>query len=324
MTVKAQPKRFGLRLVSKLLVLVLLGISCVACTATATSSTKNISAASIIETIKKQEPILLENRTVEGDLNFTTLGSYPETESIRKVVIESSIFFKNCVFTGKVLGFSQRDGQTMLCDFRKNLSFVNCKFNGETNFQSISVAGISCFSKSQFNRIVSFEGARFGSEAYFDNSLFAQEAHFQTAYFGKMASFWKSTWAVTSYFQGAIFNSDAQFNLADFRANLDFSLCTSYGLLNFTYATFTGRSIFDNCRFKNAVDFNSTTLKEASFKEAFFDTKASFVSVKSGSISFENAFFLSLKPTLEFSNLQPTTLIMTGARMASLDTVRME
>ena len=273
--------------------------------------------------MQKREPVLLENVTIDGDLDFTTLATYPETESRRKAVIESPVFFRNCVFTGKVLGFSQRDGQTTLCYFQKNLSFLTCKFQSSVDFQSVTVAGLACFFRSQFNRLTTFEGAHFGAEAYFDNVFFTQEARFQSTYFGKMANFWKSVWAGTTYFQGATFAGDTQFNLAEFRANLDFSLCTSYGLLNFNVAKVTGRGIFDNCRFRNAVDFGSMTLKEVSFKEAFFDTKAMVVDVNSERVSFEEAFFLSRKPTLAFSDPQPT-LIMTGARTATTGTMRTE
>ena len=324
MIVKTQPGLSVRLKVSKLLAVLLIGLCYVSCTTTATSGSKNVSAASILETIKKQEPVLLENLTIEGDLDFTTLTTYPETESRRQVIIESPVFFRNCVFTGKVLAFSQRNEQTTLCDFRKNLSFLNCKFSNEVNFQSVTVAGVSCFSKSQFNRLASFEGAHFGAEAYFDNTFFTQESRFQTAYFEKTANFWKSVWAGATYFQGVILTGDTQFNLAEFRSNLDFSLSTSYGLLTFNYAQFMSRSIFDNCRFKNAVDFNNTTLKEASFKEAFFDTKASFITVKSETISFENAFFLSQKPLVEFSAPQPTAVNVEGARVAASGTIRME
>ena len=322
MLVRTLLNRSGRLRPNKLLAILLLGLGCAACT-TANSTSKNVPASSVIETINKRKPVRLENMTIDGDLDFTTLATYPETEGRRKVAIESPVFFKNCVFTGKVLGFSEQNGQTTLCDFAKNLSFLSCKFNSEVNFQSVTIAGLTCFSRSQFNRLTTFEGARFEAEAYFDNVFFTQEARFQSAYFGKMAHFWRSVWAGTTYFQGAIFNGDTQFNLAEFRANLDFSLCISYGLLNFNFARAAGRSIFDNCRFKNAVDFSSATLKEASFNEAFFDTKATFVEVKSWRISFEEAFFLSQKPTLEFSAPQPM-LTLTGARTATAETMRVE
>ncbi|GAB4017230.1 pentapeptide repeat-containing protein [Spirosoma koreense] len=321
MIVSTLPSPFVRLRLSKLLTALLVGLSCLACTTSASSGSKTVSAASVIETIRKQEPVRLENLTIEGDLDFTSLAAFPETESRQKVVIESPMFFRNCVFTGKVLAFSQQNGQTTLCAFRENVSFLNCKFNSELSFQSASVAGVSCFSKSQFNRLASFEGAHFGAEAYFDNTFFTQESRFQSTYFKRMANFWKSVWAGATYFQGAVFQGDTQFNLADFRANLDFSLCTAHGLLNFNYAQFRGRSIFDNCRFRNAVDFNNTSLKDASFSDAFFEDKASFVSVNSGAISFANAFFLTQKPTLAFSNPQPKPLNLTGARVAASERV---
>ena len=324
MTASKQIIQFGpLSQLSDWLTVLVLGIVSLACTTTATPG-QHITAASVLAKIKNHEPVQLENLTIDGELDFTTLTAYPETEGTRKVVIESPVFFKNCVFAGKVVGFSQQNGQTTLCDFRKNLTFLTCKFNAEVNFQSISVAGIGCFSQSQFNRLTSFEGAVFSSEAYFDNLLFAQEAHFQHVHFQKMANFWKSVWAGVAYFQGTVFDGDTQFNLTDFRSNLDFSLCTTYGLLNFNYAQSTGRTIFDDCRFKNAVDFGNAALKEVSFKGAFFDTKASFVNTKSTTITFENAFFFSQKPTFNFAAPQPTSLYLTGARLMTTQSIAVE
>ncbi|MBD2701714.1 pentapeptide repeat-containing protein [Spirosoma sp. BT702] len=308
-----QLNRFKRLNLSNLVAMLTLCIGCLGCTATATD-TKPITARSILEKLGNQEPVFIENKTIEGDLDFTTLATYPQTETIRSVAIESSVYFKNCVFTGKVTAFNQRNGQTILCDFGKNLTFLNSKFNGETSFQSISVRGISSFANSQFNRNVTFEGARFGSETYFDGAMFTREVRFQTAHFAKMASFWKTIWAGVVYFQSAVFAGDARFNLGDFRSNLDFSMCTTDGQLTFNYAQSTGRNIFDNCRFRNAVDFSNATLKEASFKEAFFDTKATFIGVKSESLSFENAFFLSQKPLLDSAGSTPN---VTGARLAT-------
>ncbi|WP_420149455.1 hypothetical protein, partial [Spirosoma sp.] len=68
----------------------------------------------------------------------------------------------------------------------------------------------------------------------------------------------------------------------------------------------------------------NTSLKEASFREAFFDTKASFVTVKSESISFENAFFLSQKPLLDFSNPRPAQVNVMGVRTAATSTFHIE
>jgi hypothetical protein len=322
MNVIKQHNRFVRLHLNKLLAVLIACVGWVACTATVNAS-KNLSAASILEKIRKQEPVLIENMTIEGDLDFTSLETYPELETVRRATIESPVFFKNCVFTGKVLGFSQRNGQTILSDFRKNLTFLSCKFNGEVSFQSASVQGIASFSNSQFNRPVSFIGTRFGLEAYFDHLLFASEVQFQSATFGKLASFWKTVWGGAVNFQGAVFNADAQFNLSDFRSNLDFSLCTTNGLLNFNYVQLPGRSIFDNCRFRNAVDFGNATLGEVTLKEAMFESKVSFADTKSKSISLEDAFFLTQKPALTFAAPQPQ-IDLKGTRMAASETVIVE
>lgn len=301
---------------TNLLLSLALWVGCMACTATATTHSL-VQAAEILEKLKSQLPVRYENVTIEGDVDFTSLTAYPETMNSQTTSIESPVFFKNCLFTGKILSFRQVNGQTLLCAFRKNLTFDSCRFNGEVNFQSVSVTGVGCFTNCQFNRLTSFEGAHFQSEAYFDEALFAQEARFQNAVFGRSANFWKSVWAGVAYFQGATYQGSAQFSLVDFRRNTDFSLSQFNGLTNFNYAKLTGRTSFSNCRFRDTVDFGKATLKVASFSESFFDAKASFLDASSESLSFENAFFLSQKPVLRLANLLPGQVNLTGAKVAT-------
>jgi uncharacterized protein YjbI with pentapeptide repeats len=294
----------------------LLSLPVAGCT-TAASTPPPVTARTVLAQLAGHTPVLVENVTFTDDLDFTTLPSAPETETVARVWIDTPVYFRNCIFTGNVLAFRQKDDKTVLCAFGRNLTFINCRFNAATRFQSVSVAGIGCFSRSYFNKPVSFEGAHFGAEAYFDNTLFATEARFQQATFGRLASFWKSVWAGASYFQGAVFQGDAQFNLADIRANLDFSLCTTYGLLNVNYATLTGRSNFDDCRFRNAVDFGNATLTDASLKGAFFESKALFTNLTTGRLSLENAYFLTTRPVIDLADgAKPDVINLTGARLA--------
>lgn len=274
-----------------------------------------------MEKVIGRQPVLVENATFADDLDFTGLPASPETANVSRVWVESPLFFRNCTFNGRVLAFRQQGDTTVLCHFGRNLTFINCRFNNQTQFQSVAVMGIGSFSGSQFNRPVSFEGARFGAEAYFDHALFATEARFQNVVFDRMAMFWQTKWAGVVYFQGSRFVGDAQFNLTEFRANLDFSLCISLGLLTFNYAQLSGRSSFANCRFQNAVDFSNATLTDASFSEALFDTKAQFINTGSTALSFENAVFLSRTPALKLTAPSPKTLNLDGASVMSGPTV---
>ncbi|MBO0933842.1 pentapeptide repeat-containing protein [Fibrella aquatilis] len=297
-----------------LLLLVMVSMAC----STASLTAPTNPAQRVLTQVANKQAVRVENVTFDDDLDFTALTAYPETKSVARVWIEVPLFFSNCTFNGRVVAFRQQGDTTILCHFGRNLTFVNCRFNNDTRFQSVNVVGITSFSQSHFNRSVSFEGAQFGAEAYFDNALFAAEARFQQATFGQMASFWKSVWAGVGYMQGATFRGDAQFNLTDFRSNLDFSLCTTDGLLNFNYAQLQGRGRFDNTRFRRAVDFSKATLGEAYFEEAYFADKALFVGTSCQILSFERFFFLTQHPVLELDKTkQPTILSLAGARVAS-------
>jgi uncharacterized protein YjbI with pentapeptide repeats len=303
-------------LLNNILLGIALWVSCLACTVTATTPT-TIRASEITEKLRKQALIFYENVTIEGDLDFTSLTAYPETVTSRRVLLESPVFFKNCVFTGKLLGFRQVNGQSILCNFQRNLTFDSCRFDAEVNFQSITVAGIACFSKCRFNRPLSVEGAKFQSEAYFDEAMFAQEARFQDIVFGRSANFWKSVWAGVVYFQGVTYQGNAQFGLTDFRNNVDFSLSRVNGLFTFNYAQLTGRASFNNCHFYETVDFGNSTLKEASFAESFFNGKTSFSEATSKHLSFKNAYFQSQKPDLTLTNIPLSQLDLTGAKVGT-------
>lgn len=294
----------------------LLLVSVISCSTTAPTH-EVITAKVVLDRIANRLPVQIENVTFSDDLDFTSLPGYPETEAVSGVTIESPIYFKNCTFNGKVLAFRQQNGRTLVCHFGRNLTFINCRFNNDTRFQSVSVAGICSFSRTQFNRPISFEGARFGAETYFDQVLFATEARFQQASFNKLATFWQSVWAGPVYFQGAVFQADAQFNQSDFRANNDFSLCTTYGLLNFNYAKLTGRTVFNDCKFRNAVDFSNTTLNETSFEGAFFEAKALFADVSTTRLSFRNSFFLTQRPSIQINDGKETLVDYSAAQIGA-------
>jgi hypothetical protein len=302
-----------------MLIVVILG----GCSAT---SSKGITTQQIIDKIARQQPVLIENVTFEEDLDFTKLAAFPETESVNKVFISSPVFFKGCTFKGKVMAFKQNGNRTSttVCHFEKNLTFLDCKFQNEVNFKAASIVGIGCFSKSQFNRTASFEECDFGSEALFDHLLFANEAYFQNVNFRKKSNFWQSIWTGVCYFQGTTFGSDASFQLSDFRTGLDFSLCTCHGLLNFNFANFGKKGIFDNCRFKNHVEFNDANLRDGSFVEALFETKASFINLKSGSLSFKDAYFFTQPPQISLLEAKTDIINVSGARISTGEWLRLE
>ncbi len=315
MTGEMRPNRFS-RL-SKLLAFIWVGVGAVACSATAPTAGKHVPAGDILAAIRNQQAIYLDNKIIDGDLYFTTLATYPETETLRQATVAVPLFFRNCVFNGNVVGFRQQNDTTTVCTFQKNLSFPGCTFNGTLLLQSATVTGTSCFSRSTFNRRVTFAGTSFLADAYFDNLLVTQEAHFQQTRFLKQASFWKTVWAGTVYFQGTTFAGDAQFNLTEFRANLDFSLCKTTGLLTCNYARLLGRSSFDDCRFDNAVDFGDATLQAVSFNGARFATKASFTTIRGNTLSFDNALFMTQKPVVTQHPSGQHTVVQGAARLAT-------
>jgi hypothetical protein len=156
------------------------------------AQTKTISADEIVKQIASGKTVSIENVNVSGDLDLTNLPDqnndavYPEkgkTALVFSAVINQKISFKNVNFTGNVRFFrSESDAKEIReyrVQFKDAVSFENCAFEKDVNFELTNFDGGVSFANSTFKRAPAF--VRIGLERTADlrGTIFEQNAIFQ-------------------------------------------------------------------------------------------------------------------------------------------------
>ncbi|MBN1186090.1 MAG: hypothetical protein JXB49_27660 [Bacteroidales bacterium] len=287
----------------KLVVSFLLFFIVPSCASPSTYYDDEIEAADIIKKLKKGENILINDVTINGDLDLTTIQpGYPESKGVIRYNISSSLAFLNCNFTGKIIGY-RNDGKfahVVICE--KNLTFLNCEFQDEVIFKEAIIQGVVNFGNSKFNHQAIFTGASFNARYnYFNESFFKDKAYFQGILCNGSINFMKAEFVGIGYFQNAAFASMAQFSNVKFFQNTDFSLVSFKGGCMFNYALFSGKAIFSSSSINQRGDFIEVHFKgETNFKRARIDCELKFTnSVFSNDLIFNDARFIFFKPDTE-------------------------
>jgi hypothetical protein len=220
-------------------------------TFSALSAQQTISAAKIMDDIKKGKDISYENVTITGILDFTyhyskqdKLGTHSwwEGSNTVKEDIEVSVSFVNCVFDSDVLAYihKEKTGYTFTADFDKAVTFRNCEFKGDAMFKYSEFDGAVDFSGTTFSRDNSFKYAEFEDKANFSKSIFREDAIFKYA----------------KFFEGVSFNG------AEFREYLDIK-----------YLKVTGRFDIDRMEVGNDIDAKYTEINGSSFAKYLYEAR---------------------------------------------------
>lgn len=251
---------------------------------------KGFSSNKIIKEMSQGKNVFYQDKTFENELDFTSVkNAYCDSENSLRHDINSSITFKNCTFKANVIAFLQ-DEQKMrhFVTFQKNLTFLNCRFEGEVNFRNAKVNGLVNFSGCEFDKKTSFENIFCGDMAMFQKCIFYDELRFQNAIFSHNCNFMDTQFEGLSSFQQAVFRQDAQFGVTKFLKYADFSSIIAKSHLFFNYAEFTKQAIFNNAAFYGRAEFMNCQFKHyAEFKRSAFYGQTRFV--KS---NFDNVFLL--------------------------------
>lgn len=162
-----------------------------------------VSAADIMEAMKKGEDITYENVTITGVLDFTYMDEKKEELPVRRrwwrgggdntvnEVIESKISFVNVVFEDDVLAYYHDDHSeyTFTADFENHVVFKNCTFRRDAMFKYSQFERDADFEGSQFNRETTFKYAEFEEKAHFAGTTFEEDAVFKYTKFRRGVSF---------------------------------------------------------------------------------------------------------------------------------------
>jgi hypothetical protein len=246
-------KRFFLILIST----VMLSGSC---SADKQEKTNNgIPASEIIKSLNKGKPVLLKDKIITGDLDFTTIkkqGIF--SSSIQITGVEQSVTFLNCIFMGKVVTNGMQSQRQVRVHFGSNLTFEACDFRADADFDNITVDGM-----------INFTGAIFRERALFNNvtlngrynyfTAISSEKHFsmQESLVNGALDFFKAKTRGKLSFQSTEFRGIARFHNLDCDGKSEFSLTRFRDDALFTYANFTGHFNFSDAIVYGRLDMNN-------------------------------------------------------------------
>ena len=239
---------------------------------------KELYASEILKLIHKGEPVAFYDRIIMDDLDFSEVKeAHLLSISYIQKPIRSNVFFINCVFMGKVLAAGTYQKMQKVVSFEKNVTFFNCDFRGEVNFENMIVRGELNVAQSTFRAQTSFNQItvlgeknsfwEIVAESSFDmvHPHFHGDVNFMDAKFQKYASF-----------QSMRVNT-LQFNNAQFMKEVDFSNTIVHGNTFFNYVKFEGNALFSYSKFFGDVDFlHNNYQNQCDFSNSFFYGQSRF------------------------------------------------
>ncbi|WP_456441010.1 pentapeptide repeat-containing protein, partial [Psychroserpens sp.] len=250
-------------------VLVLVALVQISCATQNSSSNEDNSMKNLI---KKEQPVYIENQTIDEAIDFTSfLSAHLISEGVYQVNVKSGITFKKCVFNKSVNAFKKlENGSIVLTSFQGNVSFIDCIFKEGVNFRGSSIYGRTDFTGSTFNVGANFEELNCHENAFFNQCIFKGPLRFQNAFFNQKANFMSAKYYDTISFQNSLFNSELQLSAGEFYKYVDFTLLDCRGKVLFNYAEFRDKANFSHSIFVQDFDFVSTRNNITSFSNCRF------------------------------------------------------
>jgi hypothetical protein len=154
--------------------------------------TKTISAGEIVNQINSGKAISIENATVIGDLDLTSLTNqindsvYPENGKTTKVFtgkVTEKVSFKNVIFAGNVNFFRKESDAKEIREYRvqfeKSVAFENCTFEKNVNFELTNFNEGVSLASSVFKNQPLFVRVGLEKFANLESVIFEQKAIFQ-------------------------------------------------------------------------------------------------------------------------------------------------
>ena len=254
----------SIRIFTCAILLVFAGIQSCSSNKSARGITDPVDATSVIRDLNAGKNIFIQDKTISGDLDFTTLeNKVTEGRGLKRVYVTGAITFINCVFTGKISAYSGENESITLSDFSKNVTFSECQFKDIFTFREAVIHGNTSFNGSFFIGKTNFEGVRFLGEAGFNKANFGEELRFQNAVFTFKSNFMDAVFGKITYFQACQFGADAQLSNARWMGYADFSMCRFSDGAFFNYARFDDRVVFNNSVFHGRAEFMKTAFTGA-------------------------------------------------------------
>lgn len=268
----------------------------------ATQNSSNNEDTSIKNLIKKDEPVYIENQTIDEVIDFTSLlDAHLISTGVYQVKITSGITFKKCVFNKPVSAFTRiENGSVVLTSFQGNVSFIDCTFLEDVNFRGSSISGRTDFTGSTFNKSANFEELNCNDNTFFNRCVFEGPLRFQNSFFNQKANFMSAAFYDTVSFQNSLFNSELQFSAANFYKYADFTLIDCRGKVLFNYAEFIDKADFSHSIFIQDFDFVNTKNNTTSFNSCRFlgDVRFNKTEVTTA-LKINGSYFLLESPEID-------------------------
>ena len=255
---------------------------------------KEIKASEIIKLVQTGKPVQLVNKIIIDDLDFTADSKpFALNANMFRCEVQSSIYFEGCVFLGRVTSNGKRGKTQVQTCFRNNLTFVDCDFRGEVDFDGAVVFGMINFGRSVFRENVSFNNmAVWAKDSYFSEMKVEKDfMMIYTAFSGNL------------FLPDAVFNGNASFQETSVKGKLIFNNCIFaeragfdlmevYGSAFFNYAKFVKTADFSSSRFMFTADFVQTDFgSQANFEKASFMHKVNFEEVDRSRLILTDTYF---------------------------------
>ena len=255
-----------------------------------------IKADKIIKWLKSGKNVVLKNKTIVGNLDFTK--AYPVNKNIQvsSAYVNTEINFINCVFQDSVSSFGQdAGGLNFVTIFERNVCFLNCEFSKGVNFRQSDFRGRANFDQCQFRGSVSFDGTNFRTGTSFCSSNFHDEVSFVSTVFNGRTNFLKTFFRETLICQLARFNDYTMFADSYFYGYTEFSKIYASCTIDFTNSKFIGRSLFTNSTYVGGFKINKCEFKKglSILDNMFMRTLEMIRATIDGNVIYKNNLFVS-------------------------------
>jgi uncharacterized protein YjbI with pentapeptide repeats len=259
-----------------------------------------ISSKEILSQIDNGENVYYEDVTITGDLDFSqSLNTAKIEENTYAVDINSVIVFRNCEFTGNILGVhTDASDSRYYVRFNRPVSFSNSEIKGEVNFFRTVFNGKVDFSNSRFNQKILLKDTLFKEQASFKSVVFESETDFRTIEFYSRAIFSNSIFKNNTIFLASKFHHTAEFDSSQFHKGIDFYRSV-FGEAYFGYAKINGLLNASEASFSFVADFGGASITSADFTMADFRGKVSFEIVKILQCDFGDSQFNTSRLNME-------------------------
>jgi hypothetical protein len=277
---------------------------------------EEIKAASVIKLINQEQEVILENKIIVGDLDFSqVITKTPLHASLSQTLIKKSVSFTNCQFTGKVTCNGKIEEVNSQSVFMQNLIFNSCEFLSATDFQSVTVFGNVSFTGTQFKDLALFNSFySHAKDSYFGGITAEKDFSMQDALFVGSCNFFKSKFNGNVSFQGSRFDGLLNFSTVQCNQRADFSKVRLNSNCTFNYTVFAGIARFNQLRSLGMADFVQVKFnKDALFANALFYDICKFnESTVSAAFDFTSAVFYYGNPVFEKTAIADPSLFKAG------------